>query len=331
MDDDIKLLQGIGVEGFVIHCGEGYSLDADQTDHNGDGKPDMVVTRQIEVFDRMKVPYILYHSIEPGLDPVRQTNAAQLYFGRHAPKSVSLDCEIYVNYFVTPIRNATPAEMNFVYKTSFYTARASIKVPVFVYSGRWVMNGYCLDMISWMKSFWWWCAEYVNNWDDKHPEAWPKTLDQFKSQIAALVFIKDPKYPTIAMWQVAGDIKLPGMPHQLDFSIIDRNDIFNWMFKGGPMPILPGIIPVPPAVNPPAVPGEVWQVANNIKCLTVRTGPGSTYPAAPFAEWLYGVDLSLPGNQHQHADKVAIIEKSGNWGRFADHRWVNLGCMERVG
>ena len=312
----VREMMANGVEAFIMRGGYVTGVDPE-------------TSPQAQIFRKCGASFGIYRYWVTGYDANKQGDALVKDGETNGPDCLSGDAEERKEYYSWT--QAAPSYISTQYHSMAMRVKSKTARPYLNYTGPWFTDAYSLPMIDWLKESWMWGASYPHGWDKDTPDLWPKTYAELHAKANALQFPKDPRFPTWVAWQFGGDVIVKEIGFPLDFTIIDRDDIFNWMFKGGPMPILPGIMPVPPVVNPPAVPGEVWQVANNIKCLTVRTGPGSTYPAAPFAEWLYGVDLSLPGNQRQHADKVAIIEKSGNWGRFADRRWVNLGCMERVG
>jgi hypothetical protein len=309
----VQEMMANGIDGFIIRGGYVTGVDPE-------------VALQAPIFRKCNARWGIYRYWVTGYNAIQQGDALAKDGLTNNPDFLSGDAEERKEYYSWT--QATPDFISVQYRSMVTEVKAKTNRPYVNYTGPWFTDAYSPQMMDWLKDSWMWGASYPHGWDKDTPDLWPKTYAELHAKANALQFPKDPRFPTWVAWQFGGDVIVKEIGFPLDFTIIDRDDIFNWMFKGGPMPVLSSTTPVPPVVvTPPDAtnPGEMWHVTFGISCLTVRTGPGMSYPEAPFGEWLYGAS-----GTHANADKVAIIEKSGNWGRFADHRWVNLGCMERV-
>jgi hypothetical protein len=115
-------------------------------------------------------------------------------------------------------------------------------------------------------------------------------------------------YPVPRIWQFAGDMITPMVPHQLDYNLVDADALFTYLFQNGPDP-------KPYKNRLPDLP-EDWEVT--VEALTVRSGLGTAFAPAPFKEWLY------------KGDRRTITTKVGNWGNYAPSRWINLNRCVKV-
>jgi hypothetical protein len=312
--DNLKQLQDEGhADAAIIRTCEGYGIDDELSDHNGDGQPDHVVSRQIEAFYQVDMPFALYQYAHAGLDALRQVNYFLTRSVQYWPGALIGDYEAYINYFVTPQRNYTPGELaaGFAAHSDALAGRAVL--PTLNYSGPWVTEHSSFLPEIWAKR-WFWGASYLYDWDPKRPSLWPTTWDAWRRRIAAAEFPMDSLYPTWGLWQLGGDVIPPGIGHKVDVSICDNDALFNGIFKRGVMPAIP--------TNPPPLPTTSTPYRVTATVLTVRKGPGTQYAKAPWTEWRYANQV------------IQVYDTWQGWARLADkgseQRWVGLGGCVKI-
>jgi GH25 family lysozyme M1 (1,4-beta-N-acetylmuramidase) len=244
------------------------------------------LTDQLAVSREYGLAYGLYYAIHPWYSATRQVDRFLANFQGAQPKSIWLDFELH--------GDESAQDRDNVYHQAFDYCRQRVGpgIPVVAnYSGFWFCEAWCPGMKAWLGQAPFWNAQY--------PVFRPGTWAQFDSQLAALPTPQMAGYPTVAMWQFAGSCITPMVPHQVDYNRIDDPAMERYLFQGGPAPVVP---PVIPPVD------EVYEVI--VAKLSVRSGPGASEP------YVYYL---------RRGEQKRIIEKSGNWGRFATGRWANFG------
>lgn len=243
------------------------------------------ISDQLAVSKEYNLPYGLYYAFHPWYDAQKQVDRFLANLQGSQPTSIWLDFELH--------GDESSSSRDAVYHKVFDLVREKVStIPVVGnYSGKWFIEEWCPEMKLWINQ-----APY---WNASYPVFNPQTWAQFDEMLQILPTPQYVGYPKIAMWQFAGSLITPMVPHQVDYSRIDDPAMYQYLFKGGVQPN-PLPIPVP-------VPTETYQVI--VDSLTVRAGPGVAWAVAYYL--------------HKN-DKITVYEKSGNWGRFATGRWCNI-------
>ena len=189
----------------------------------------------------------------------------------------------------------SPAQRHDLYSLAVQLLRARIDANLVVgnYSGAWWLYEYMPDYLF-LKAYPYWNASYPvflpRSWREFH-----KSLRAYNMPIVSGL--------TVDMWQFAGDLITPMVPHQLDYSVIRRAGVFQHLFSGAALP--------PPPIPPPPVVGDHYIVVSYY--LSVRYAPDPN--AVPVVAYL------------TQGTPITVTEygtgECSTWGLIAPGRWVN--------
>jgi hypothetical protein len=253
----IREMMANGIEAFIIRGGYVTSVDA-------------TVAQQVPIFNKCNAPFGVYRYWVAGFDAIKQGDALAKDGLTSNPGCLAGDEEDRHEYY-----SWTTASQDYL-STQYHTMANEVKAhtvrPYLNYSGPWFVEGCSAPMGNWLKESWFWGAQYPHGWDQNTPDLWPKTYAELHTKANALQFPQDPLFPTWAAWQFGGNVCVNENGHTLDYSIVDRDDIFNWMFNGGPMPVLPASND---GVSHPATPTTPYKVIN-ANGIFVRALPDSS-------------------------------------------------------
>ena len=250
-ENKIKEMMANGIEAVIMRSGYVTSKDA-------------AVALQVPILRKCGMPFGLYRYWVTGYSESLQATALLHDGEAWNPACVVGDAEDRHNYFTWA--TALPEDISTSYELMATQVDARTARPYLNYSGPWFPAAWSPQMTSWLKYQWFWGAYYPHGWDQHTPELWPKTYKDLISKLHALTFPTDPLYPTWAAWQAGGNMRVAEIDQLLDFSVVDRDDVWAWMFLGGPMPALPS--------TPPIVPGKTLPyLVNNETGLYVRSAP----------------------------------------------------------
>lgn len=267
------IMGNINLGGFVFRVSQGVYHAIDD------------IRGQIQLADSVNKPYGLYYPFHPWY-PVK----AQVYrflnnWQGAKPSSIWPDIELA----------GTESKQQ---RTDFYEECTELlasetPVPIVVgnYTGLWVYRAYLTpSALTWLAKRPLWNASY--------PVFHPSTWKQFNSQLKAL---PTPAFENLSVdiWQFAGTLLTPMVPHGLDYSVIRRAGVYEHLFQGGTLP------PPPP---PPIVETAEYMVISDV--LTVRVGPGVRFDRAPY--------YLIKGNK-----KTVTRVPPSTWGFFATGRYIN--------
>jgi hypothetical protein len=250
-ENKIKEMMANGIEAVIMRSGYVTSIDP-------------AVALQVPILRKCGMPFGFYRYWVTGYSEDYQANALLKDGLDYNPACTVGDEEDRHNYFTWA--TALPEDISTSYHLMATQVDAKTARPYLNYGGRWFCEAWSPPMVDWIKSQWFWGAEYPHGWDQHTPELWPKTYKDLMAKLHALTFPIDPLYPTWAAWQCGGNMRVAEIDRLLDFSVVDRDDVWAWMFLGGPMPAIPGYIPPVPVETLP------YYVSNETG-LYVRSAP----------------------------------------------------------